>query len=112
VLVTGANRGIGKALVEEALSIGAKRVYAATRQPMTHPDPRVTPLVLDVTSPDQVEAAASEVEALDVLINNAGVMLPDNPFDAAVHERHLAVNLYGSNAMTQSFLPALIDSRG
>ena len=43
VLVTGANRGIGQALVEEALSRGAKRVYAATRQPIAHPDRRVTP---------------------------------------------------------------------
>ena len=49
VLVTGANRGIGQALVEEALRRGAKRVYAGTRQPLTHPDERVTPLTLDVT---------------------------------------------------------------
>ena len=49
ILVTGANRGIGQALVEEALSRGAKRVYAGTRQPLAHPDTRVTPLALDVT---------------------------------------------------------------
>jgi NAD(P)-dependent dehydrogenase (short-subunit alcohol dehydrogenase family) len=42
VLVTGANRGIGRALVEDALSRGARRVYAGTRQPLAHPDPRVT----------------------------------------------------------------------
>ena len=50
VLVTGANRGIGRALAEEALARGAKRVYAGTRQPLAHPDPRVTPVTLDVTS--------------------------------------------------------------
>jgi NAD(P)-dependent dehydrogenase (short-subunit alcohol dehydrogenase family) len=50
VLVTGANRGIGQALVAEALTRGAKRVYAGTRQPLAHPDGRVTPLILDVTS--------------------------------------------------------------
>ena len=49
VLVTGANRGIGQALVEEALRRGAKRVYAGTRQPLAHSDARVTPLTLDVT---------------------------------------------------------------
>ena len=49
VLVTGANRGIGQALVEEALNRGAARVYAGTRQPLTHLDKRVTPLILDVT---------------------------------------------------------------
>jgi NAD(P)-dependent dehydrogenase (short-subunit alcohol dehydrogenase family) len=48
VLVTGASRGIGQALVEEALKRGAKQVYAAARQPIAHPDDRVTPLVLDV----------------------------------------------------------------
>lgn len=112
VLVTGANRGIGKALADEALARGAKHVYAGTRQPLNHPDPRVTPVLLDITDPAQIQAAVDEVEALDILINNAGILLPDAPFDPAVLERHLAVNLYGSNAMTQAFLPALISSRG
>jgi NAD(P)-dependent dehydrogenase (short-subunit alcohol dehydrogenase family) len=112
VLVTGANRGIGKALADEALARGAERVYAGTRQPLNHPDPRVTPVTLDITNPAQIQAAVGEVETLDILINNAGIMLPDAPFDPAVLERHLAVNLYGSNAMTQAFLPALISSRG
>jgi len=67
---------------------------------------------VDVTDSAQVQAAASEVGSLDILINNAGVMLPDTPFDPAVLERHLAVNLYGAYAMTQALLPALISSRG
>ena len=60
VLVTGANRGIGQALVAEALSRGARRVYAGTRQPLAHPDGRVTPLTLDVTSAAQIQAAAGQ----------------------------------------------------
>ena len=54
VLVTGANRGIGQALVEEALRRGAARVYAAARQPAPHPDQRVAPLALDVTDAEQI----------------------------------------------------------
>ena len=55
VLVTGANRGIGQALVEEALRRGAARVYAAARQPVAHPDQRVAPLALDVTDAEQIQ---------------------------------------------------------
>src|SRR5215469_1232774 len=112
VLVTGANRGIGRALVEEALARGAARVYAGTRQPMAHPDRRVTPLALDVTSPEQVRAAADQVESLDILINNAGVFLYDDLSDRAALEQHLAVNLFGTFDVTQAFLPALTRSRG
>jgi NAD(P)-dependent dehydrogenase (short-subunit alcohol dehydrogenase family) len=112
VLVTGANRGIGQALTAEALARGASRVYAGTRQPLAHPDARVTPVTLDVTSTEQVQAAASQAGPLDILINNAGIALPDLLTDPAVLERHLAVNLFGTHAVTQAFLPALIRSRG
>ena len=96
VLVTGANRGIGQALVEEALRRGAKRVYAASRQAWMHPDPRVTPLVLDVTDAAQIQAAVQRVEALDILVNNAGIALYDDLSDISVLEQHLAVNLFGT----------------
>jgi NAD(P)-dependent dehydrogenase (short-subunit alcohol dehydrogenase family) len=112
VLVTGANRGIGQALVAEALSRGAKRVYACTRQPLAHPGGRVTPLTLDVTSAAQIQAAADQVETLDVLINNAGIALYDDLSDRAVLERHLAVNLFGTYGVTQAFLPLLTRSHG
>jgi NAD(P)-dependent dehydrogenase (short-subunit alcohol dehydrogenase family) len=112
VLVTGANRGIGQALVEEALRRGAKRVYAGTRQPLAHSDGRVTTLALDVTNAAQIQAAVEQVESLDVLINNAGIALYDDLSDRAVLEQHLAVNLFGTYGVTQAFLPLLTRSRG
>ena len=112
VLVTGGNRGIGKALVEEALRRGAKRVYAGTRQPLAGGDERVVPLALDVTDEAQIQAAVERVESLDVLINNAGIALFDDLSDRAVLESHLAVNLFGTYGVTQAFLPLLARSRG
>jgi len=112
VLVTGANRGIGRALIEEALRRGARRVYAGTRQPFAHPDERVTPLMLDVTSPEQIEAAVGQVESLDILINNAGVALYDDLSDRSVLQQHLDVNLFGTYGVTQAFLPLLTGSQG
>jgi NAD(P)-dependent dehydrogenase (short-subunit alcohol dehydrogenase family) len=112
VLVTGANRGLGSALVEEALRRGATRVYAAARRPHSHPDPRVTALALDITDRAQIQAAAQQVDALDLLINNAGVSLPDDLGGRDPLEHHLAVNLYGTWDVTQAFLPALTRSHG
>ena len=112
VLVTGANRGLGRALVEEALRRGAKRVYAGSRQPMVVPDERVTSLVLDVTDWAQIQEALDRVDALDILINNAGVSVPDVLSDRSAFEQHLAVNLYGTLDVTQAFLPLLARSRG
>jgi NAD(P)-dependent dehydrogenase (short-subunit alcohol dehydrogenase family) len=112
VLVTGANRGIGQALVEEALRRGAKRVYAGTRQPLTHADARVTPVTLDVTDAAQIQAAVESVESLDVLINNAGIGLWDDLSDRAALDQHLAVNLFGTYGVTQAFLPLLTLSGG
>ncbi len=112
VLVTGANRGIGQALVEEALRRGAKRVYAGTRQPLAHSDRRVTPLTLDVTSAAQIQAAVESVESLDMVINNAGLALYDDLSDRAALEQQLAVNLFGTYGVTRAFLPLLTGSRG
>ena len=112
VLITGANRGIGLALVNEALRRGAKRVYAGTRGALQNADKRVTPLMLDVTSASQIEQAAAKVDALDVLINNAGIAFYDDLSKPEVIEQHLAVNLFGSFNVTRAFLPLLKNSRG
>jgi NAD(P)-dependent dehydrogenase (short-subunit alcohol dehydrogenase family) len=112
VLVTGANRGIGQALVEEALTRGAQRVYAGMRQPLAHSDGRVRPLALDVTNAAQTQAALESVESLDLLINNAGLALYDDLSDRAALEQSLAVNLFGTYGVTEAFLPLLTRSRG
>jgi NAD(P)-dependent dehydrogenase (short-subunit alcohol dehydrogenase family) len=112
ILITGANRGIGRALLDEALRRGAKRVYAATRSQLQHPDNRVTPLTLDVTSASQIQRAANEVATLDLLINNAGVAVYDDLSNLDVIEQHLAVNFFGLLRMTHAFLPHLKRSKG
>jgi NAD(P)-dependent dehydrogenase (short-subunit alcohol dehydrogenase family) len=79
ILITGANRGIGRALVNEALRRG-KRVYAGTRGALQNADKRVMPLMLDVTSVSQIQQAVDQVDTLNVLINNADLALyDDNP---------------------------------
>lgn len=112
VLITGANRGIGRALVNEALKRGAKRVYAASRGPLQSTDERVTPLTLDVTSASQIQRAVEQVGALDVLINNAGIAAYDDLSDPGAVEQHLAVNLLGPLNVTNAFVPLLKRSKG
>jgi NAD(P)-dependent dehydrogenase (short-subunit alcohol dehydrogenase family) len=112
VLITGANRGIGRALVDEALRRGSKRVYAGTRGALQIADERVTPLTLDVTNLSQIKRAAEQIDSLDVLINNAGVAIYDDLSDANVIGQHLAVNLFGIVNVTGTFLPHLRHAKG
>lgn len=112
VLITGANRGIGRALVNEALKRGAKRVYAATRAPMQIADERVTLLTLDVTNASQIQRAVGQVGVLDVLVNNAGVAASDDLTNPDVVEQHLAINLFGPLRVTNAFVPLLKRSKG
>jgi len=106
VLITGANRGIGRALLDEALRRGAKKVYAGTRGALQHPDERVTPLTLDVTNGSQIQRAVDEVDTLDVLINNAGIAIYDDLSNLDVLEQTFAVNFLGLLKVTNAFFAA------
>ena len=112
ILITGANRGIGRALVEEALRRGVRRVYAGTRAPLQHSDSRVTPVTLDVTNAAQIQRAVGQVGSLDVLINNAGIAMYDDLSKPEVIEQHLKVSLFGPLNVTRAFLPLLKQSNG
>ena len=112
VLITGANRGVGEALVKEALNRGAKRVFAGTRGALPSTNPRVTALTLDVTNASQIQRAVDKVASLGVLINNAGIATPDDLTDLHAVQKHLDVNLLGMVKVTQAFLPLLTGSKG
>jgi NAD(P)-dependent dehydrogenase (short-subunit alcohol dehydrogenase family) len=112
VLVTGANRGIGRALVNEALRRGARRVFAGSRGPLDIADDRVTVLTLDVTNASHIRRAVEAIDCLDVLINNAGVAIYDDLSNLDVIERHLQVNFLGMLRVTQALVPLLKRSRG
>ncbi len=112
ILITGASRGIGRALVDEALSRGVKRVYAGTRGSLPHADARVTPVTLDVTRTEDIQRAVAAISSLDILINNAGIAPYDDLSNPAILERTFAVNLFGVLNVTHAFLPLLKRSRG
>jgi len=112
ILITGANRGIGRALVNQALKRGAKKVYAGTRGSLQVLDERVTPITLDVTSDSEIRRAADSVDTLDVLINNAGISLQDDMSNSSMIHQHLAVNCFGLVNVTRAFLPLLMQSKG
>ena len=112
VLITGANRGIGKALLEEALKRGAKRVFAGTRSPFRHPDKRVVQVALDITNTEQIQEVVTQIDCLDILINNAGINLFDTLSSRALIEQEMTVNFFGTYNMAQAFLPILARSQG
>lgn len=112
ILITGANRGIGQALVAEALRRGARRIYAGMRNPVQSSEARVTPLRLDVTDDAQIRQAVEAVTSLDLLVNNAGVAPYDDLSNLEVLEQTFAVNFSGLLRVTNAFLPLLKRSRG
>lgn len=116
VLVTGANRGMGREYVRQLLGRGVARVYAAAREPRTVDvlDPRVVPIALEVTDTASVAAAVQAAPDVSVLINNAGiarmasVLAPDT---TALREQ-LETNLFGPLAMAAAFADQITERSG
>ena len=120
-LVTGANRGIGRAITEALLARGAEKVYATARDPKTlavlqeRYGSRVVALRLDVTDADQVAEVAREATDVDVLINNAGAFEPTELTDEAIVDvarREMEVNYFGALRMLQGFGNTLVRRGG
>lgn len=116
-LVTGANRGLGKAFVEALLAAGAAKVYAGARDPrsVAGTDHRVVPVRLDIVQHDQVSAAAEACHGVNLLVNNAGIMLGSSMLaknsEAALREE-LEVNVFGTLNMVRAFAPVLARNSG
>jgi NAD(P)-dependent dehydrogenase (short-subunit alcohol dehydrogenase family) len=115
VLVTGANRGLGRALVEASLRAGARRVYAGARQPLglaevvQAGEGRVVPVALDITSGDSLSKAAAQAHDVSLLLNNAGVLASFGLLTSSAEAiaQDFATNFFGTVAASKAFLPAL-----
>lgn len=109
-LVTGANRGIGRAFVDGLAAAGAAKIYAGMRDPASMNDPRVVPVRLDVTDPQLVAACAAQCGDVTVLINNAGVLTASPLLGAASMDgarAEMEVNYFGMLAMCRAFADLL-----
>jgi NAD(P)-dependent dehydrogenase (short-subunit alcohol dehydrogenase family) len=115
VLVTGANRGLGRAIVDELLQRGASKIYAGVRDPNrplaeeTFSDGRVAPIRLDITRAADIEAAAVSAADVTLLVNNAGVLDYVRPLELTpdVIERNMQTNFLGPYNLTRAFTPVL-----
>lgn len=114
VLVTGGRRGLGSALVDEVLSRGARKAYATAREPYSDPRTAVHTHALDVRSDESVAALAFEATDVDLVINNAGILLPAALLTGEFEdlEDTFDVNVYGSLRVTRAFAPILAKNGG
>ncbi|WP_425398243.1 SDR family oxidoreductase [Aeoliella sp.] len=120
-LVTGANRGIGRAIVEKLIEAGAAKVYAAVRQ-IDSADPlvdahgaKVVPVRLDLTDADSITAAAQEANDVHLVVNNAGMLKQCDPLSPDAIEAFKAemdTNVYGLMRVAQAFAPVLAANGG
>jgi NAD(P)-dependent dehydrogenase (short-subunit alcohol dehydrogenase family) len=115
-LVTGANRGIGLALVRALLERGAATVYAGARDVSSVPElDRVVPVALDVTDHDQVAALARQLGDVDLVVNNAGIGLASPALGeqaVAAARAEMEVNYFGTLAVSRAFAPVLAANGG
>jgi NAD(P)-dependent dehydrogenase (short-subunit alcohol dehydrogenase family) len=108
--VTGASRGLGRALVDELLDRGVPKVYALARDTSSvHADSRVVPVVFDLLDPASIEAAARSSSEATLLINNASTAAFANPLEAApaALRDEMAVNYYGTYSTIRAFVQVL-----
>lgn len=113
--VTGANRGIGLAFVQELLAAGARKVYAAARNPETIPADGVHRLRLDVTDGNAIAAIARDCTDVDLLINNAGITLRSgflNPDAVEAARAEMETNYFGPLLLSRAFAPVLAKNGG
>ncbi len=110
-LVTGANRGLGKALVAALVEAGAAKVYAAARdtRKLSADGPRVVPLTLDTTKPEQIAAAVKAASDVTLLVNNAGALTSYGVLASsqAALDADFRTNVHGTLAVIRAFLPVL-----
>lgn len=113
-LVTGANRGIGKAFAEELLARGAAKVYAGVRDTATITDPRLVAVRLDVTDEARVGEVAAELTDVDLVVNNAGTGHFGFPLEASLENARaeIEINYLGIVSMTKAFAPVLAENGG
>lgn len=115
VLVTGGNRGLGKAFIQAFLDAGAQKVYVGTRQLTGTSDPRLLPIKLDITDARDIAAAATACHDVSILINNAGIMR-HSPFLAALSlesaREEMETNYFGTLGMCRAFAPLLKKNGG
>lgn len=120
-LVTGANRGIGKAIVDTFMQHGAKKIYAGVRSPdkadilVDQYGDKIVPVKIDYNDPGSFAKAANDIKDVEIVVSNAGILMEAKVFDETVienFEKELEVNVYGLLRIAKAFAPVLKSNGG